>query len=53
MANTMKEAKTPRELITPFILALAIDSKLTGTELPLSCIPVITIFIVFVFIFTF
>jgi hypothetical protein len=27
MANTTKEAKTPRELITPFILALAKDSK--------------------------
>jgi hypothetical protein len=49
----MNEAKTPRELITPFILALAIDSKLTGTELALSCMPVITIFIVFVFMFTF
>jgi hypothetical protein len=53
MANTMKEAKTPRELITPFILALAIDSKLTVAELPLICMPVITIFIVFVFIYTF
>jgi hypothetical protein len=53
MANTMKEAKTPRELITPFILALAIDSKSTGAELSLSCIPVLTIFKVFVFMSTF
>jgi hypothetical protein len=49
----MKEAKTPRELITPFILALAIDSKSTGAELALSCIPVLTIFKVFVFMSTF
>jgi hypothetical protein len=53
MANTMKEAKTPRELITPFILALAIDNKSTGSEPALSCMPVKTIFKVFVFISTF
>jgi hypothetical protein len=53
MAKTMKEAKTPRELITPFILALAIDNKSTGAEPALSCMPVITIFKVFVFMSTF
>jgi hypothetical protein len=49
----MKEARIPKELITPLILALTIGSKLTGAELALSCMPVITIFKVFVFIFTF
>jgi hypothetical protein len=53
MANTTKEAKTPRELITPFILVLAIDNKSKGADLPLPCMPVITIFKVFVFISTF
>jgi hypothetical protein len=49
----MKEARKPRELITPLNFSLAIESKLAGAELALSCIPVITIFKVFVFISTF
>jgi hypothetical protein len=49
----MKEARIPKELITPLILALATESKLTGAELALSCMPVITIFKVFVFMSTF
>jgi hypothetical protein len=53
MAKTMKEARTPRELITPFILALARDSRSAGPELSLSCVSVLTIFKVFVFISTF
>jgi hypothetical protein len=53
MANTMKEARTPRELIMPFNFALATDNKSTGAELALSCMPVITIFKVFVFMSTF